>query len=270
MTIASALHPPALPHEHGAWVMLGATAVFGLAAAPRPGIAAWLVLPGLLLLFLARYAALPAALRLTQGKTSPRPFLVRRLGWGAAYVTAAAGLFGVALVLTPDASREAAIASASVVLGLGTLHAGLALAGRDRTAWGELLGMTGLAAGGPLVASAGGVAFGPNAIAPGILALAYFAATLAFVRAYRSRDGRERAAAARSLAAHAAIGAGLAAAAAAGIVPGPAAASFLVVIARAAWGAIAPAPSLRALGCRELAVALTFVVLGVVGLRLGN
>jgi len=268
VTLAAILRPPPLPHEHGAWVMLGIAISFGWAVTPLPAPGAWLAVAGLLCLFLARYAVVPVAVRLTRGKTGPREFLTRRLGWGAAYVVAAAASIAAALVLTPEPARAAARVSAAAVLGPGLVHAGLALVGRDRTVWGELVGLAGLAAGGPLVAATGGRASGPEVAAPGLLALAYFASTLVFVRAYREHTGRERSAAAMSLGAHLAVGACLAAVSAAGWLPVPAALSFLVVAARAVWGAVAPAPDLRALGHRELAVAMAFVACGILGLRL--
>jgi len=249
--------------------MLGITAAFGLAASPAPGPGAWVALPGLLLLFLARDAVLPAALRLTQGKSSPRRFLARRLGWGTAYILLAALLVLAALALAPDSSSASARAAAAVLLSLGALHAGLALAGRDRTAWGEVLGMTGLAAGGPFVAACGGVDGGASILAPGLLALGYFVSSLVFVREYRTRAGREREAALQSLAAHAILGCGLAVASVAGLIDPWAALAFVIVIARAVWAVAVPAPNLRALGLRELAVAALFLVLGVAGLRAG-
>jgi hypothetical protein len=53
------LQPPPLPREHGAWAMLAIPLLVGLSASGRPVVSAVLILPAMLLLFLARYAALP-------------------------------------------------------------------------------------------------------------------------------------------------------------------------------------------------------------------
>jgi YwiC-like protein len=264
-----ALRPPPLPHEHGAWVMLAITAAFGLAAAPAPGPGAWVALPGLLLLFLSRYAVLTVAVRSLQGKASPRSFLVRRLGWGTVYLVLATAFVGGALALAPIPSRGIALAAAAVLLALGAGHAVLALVGRDRAAWGEIVGMAGLAAGAPFVAACGGVDRRASALAPGLLALGYFVSSVVVVRSFRGRAGRERRAAVASAAAHLAIGAFLAGAALAGLLSPWGALAFTVVLARAAWAIALPPPTLRALGMRELAVAALFAVLGVAGLRSG-
>lgn len=269
MSGRAALRPPPLPHEHGAWVMLAITAAFGLAGSPAPGSGAWVALPGLLLVFFSRYAALPMLVRFTQGKPSPRSFLVRRIGWGCAYLALAAAFLGWALALAPIHSRGAALAAAAVLLGLGAAHAVLGLVGRDREAWAEILGVAGLAAGASFVAACGGLDRRASVLAPGLLALAYFASSVAFVRAFRAPAPRLRQARAASLAAHLVIAAALAAAAACGLLPSWAALAFVVVLARALWAVAAPPPSLRALGMRELAVAVLFLVLGVAGLRRG-
>jgi hypothetical protein len=249
--------------------MLAITAAFGLAASPAPGPGAWLALPGLLLLFLSRYAVLPVAVRSTQGKASPRSFLVRRLGWGTAYLVLATAFVGGALALAPARSRGIALAAAAVLLALGAGHAVLALVGRDRAVWGEIVGMAGLAAGAPFVAACGGVDRRASALAPGLLALGYFVSSVVFVRAFRAGAGRERRAAATSLAAHLAIGGALSGAALVGLLSPWAAVAFIVVLARAVWAIAAPPPTLRALGMRELAVAALFAILGVAGLRSG-
>jgi hypothetical protein len=249
--------------------MLAITAAFGLAASPAPGPGAWLALPGLLLLFLSRYAVLPVAVRSTQGKASPRSFLVRRLGWGTAYLVLATAFVGGALALAPARSRGIALAAAAVLLALGAGHAVLALVGRDRAVWGEIVGMAGLAAGAPFVAACGGVDRRASALAPGLLALGYFVSSVVFVRAFRAGAGRERRAAATSLAAHLAIGGALSGAVLVGLLSPWAAVAFTVVLARAVWAIAAPPPTLRALGMRELAVAALFAILGVAGLRSG-
>lgn len=257
----SAFRPPPFPHEHGAWAMLAMAPLLGLASVPAPSLAALLVFPGLFLLFLARYAALPAATRIVQGKARPPGFLARRLLWSAAYVAGAVACFWGALASTPAPSRPGALLSTTAVLGLGTVHAALALVGRDREAWAELLGMAGLGAAGPLVAFTAGGSSWAEAVPSLLLSFAYSASSLSWVRGYRASDRVP------AFAVHGLLTAALAGAAALGRLAWPVAAVFLVAWCRLAWGFVSPPPNLRALGFRELSVAVAYLVLGMIAVR---
>ncbi len=248
--------------------MLAIAPALGLAAAPAIRAASLLVLPGLLFVFLARYAALPAATRIVQGKGASASFLARRIGWSLLYVALSAGALAAAWRATPDTSRAAAGIAATWLLALGGIHAALALVSKDRTVWGELLGMAGLAGAAPFVAFAGGAPPGWRPAAAGGLALAYFASSVALVRGWRTRQGREREAAARILFAHVGLAAGVAVLSRAADLPAGAAAAFLVPCARAVWSVCFPAPTLRALGFRELGTAAVFVAVALLGLLL--
>lgn len=246
--------------------MLAIAPALGLAAAPGLGAASLLVLPGLLFLFLARYAALPAATRIAQGKGASASFLARRIGWSLLYLAVSAGALAGAWLSTPDASKDAAGIAAAWLLVLGGIHAALALVSKDRTVWGELLGMAGLAGAAPFVAFAGGAPPGWRPAAAGGLALAYFASSVALVRGWRARQGRERKAAARILFAHVALAAAVAMLYGFADLPAGAAAAFAVPCARAVWSVGFPAPTLRDLGFRELRTAAVFLAVAVSGL----
>lgn len=248
--------------------MLAIAPALGLGAAPGIGTASLLVLPGLLFLFLARYAALPAATRIAQGKSASASFLARRIGWSLLYVALSAGALAAAWRATPDTSRAEAGLAATWLLALGGIHAALALVSKDRTVWGEVLGMAGLAGAAPLVAFAGGAPPGWRPAAAGGLALAYFASSVALVRGWRARQGREREAAARILFAHVLLGAAVALLYGFADLPAGAAAAFAVPFARAVWSVGFPAPTLRALGFRELRTAAAFLAVAVAGLLL--
>jgi len=241
--------------------MLAIAPLLGLAAAPAPGLASFLVFPGLLLLFLARYAALPAATRIAQGKANPPGYVVRRFLWTGVYVCAAVAALAGSLLLMPEGTRGRSLLAAAFVVGLGLLHAALALVGRDREAWAELLGMTGLAAAGPLVAFAGGTGTWAAALPSGILALAFSASSLSWVRAWR--DSRP----AQAVVSHALLAAAIGLAAAASRLPWPAALVFAVPLLRLVWGLASRPGSLRELGFRELGCAVVYLVLGMAAVR---
>jgi hypothetical protein len=247
--------------------MLAMAPLLGAATVPVLGTGGLLVFPGLFLLFLARYAALPLATRLAQGKASPAGFLVRRILWTAIYLAGAVSGLAAALLMTPDRSRGGAITCATIVLVLGTFHAGLALYGRDRTVWGELLGMAGLAASAPLVSFAAGNAFWRVALPPGILSFAFYASSLSWVRAYRPAENG-KIAVAQTVTWHALLALGLMGAVRAEVLSAPAAYAFLVPLARLAWGIVSPPETIRALGFRELITATAYLLFGSIALGL--
>lgn len=251
--------PPPLPHEHGAWFMLAIPLVLGAAVAERATLAAALVVPAMAGLFLARYAALPAAVRIAAGKPSPRSFLTRRLLWTAIYGAASLACLAGAFAAADPSHRRAIAACALVTAMLGGAHTVAAIRGVDRTVAGELVGMAGLASAAPLVAAAGGMPPGPRSIGVAILAFAYFVSSLAFVRAYRRLPEEGRAAKRRCVAAHLAIAAAILIVWKAGFVTGLALLALLPVAARTIWGLYRPPSTVRQLGWREAAVATVFV-----------
>jgi hypothetical protein len=241
--------------------MLAIAPLLGLAAAPAPGLAAFLVFPGLVLLFLARYAALPAATRVAQGKTNPPGFVARRFLWTGIYASAAIAALASSLLFAPGKARSASLLALACVVGLGLLHAALALVGRDREAWAELLGMTGLAAAGPLVAFTGGAPHGATAFPPGILALAFSASSLSWVRGWRDEKP------AQAIASHLVLAGALGAISWAGVLPRPAALVFAVPLLRLVWGLAFRPSTLRELGFRELGCAVVYLALGIAAVR---
>jgi hypothetical protein len=248
--------------------MLAIPLLLGIVAAGRPGAASLLSVPVMLFLFLARYAAMPAVVRIAGGKASPRGFLARRAVWSGAYGACAVAGFAAALAAASAPARLAALAAGAVTLVLGTVHAALALARWDRTLPGEIVGMAGLASGAPLaLALSGGGAHGA-AVGVGALCLAYFVSTAAFVRAYARLGTRRATAIAACLAAHAGLVAILVAMAGAGWIPSAALLAFAPVVARAAWGLARPPPNVRVLGWREAGVAAAFTAIAAASLAL--
>ena len=265
---ARILTPPPLPHEHGAWAMLAIPLLLGLAAAWPPAAAAWLILPAMGLLFLSRYAAVSAATRLIDGKKSPAGFIGRRTLWSAAGFVAAALLIAATWRLSvPDAPGGLFIA-AMVALVLGGAHTLLAIFDLDRTILGEMLGMAGLASGAPLVVAAAGRPLDRQAIGTGLVALLYFATSLAYVKAIRGLWKGDRVPRRRCIAAHAAVIVALGTLASGTFIPPLLAAAFAPVYARTAWGLLRPPANLRILGWREMGVAALFTLIAIAALAL--
>jgi hypothetical protein len=251
------LRPPALPRQHGAWFMLAAPLILGLAAARGASLGAWLVVPGLALLFLARYAALPAVQRVVSGKELPARFVSRRALWTSIYVGASvACLAGILALAGPGAPLLALVVATGA---LGMLHTALAAFGLDRAIPAELVGMAGLASSAPLVVVASGAPLDREALGLGLLAFAYSTSALAFVRAWRALASEPLAARWRCLAAHAAIFAGVAAAWRYDFLSTGLALSLTPVALRTVAGLARPPASLRRLGWGEIAVGTAFL-----------
>ena len=262
----SALGPPPLPREHGAWAMFAIPLLLGFAAAGRPGIPTLLLVPSMTLLFLARHVAVPAAARIAGGKSSPPGYLLRRAVWTAVYLAGSAAGFASAAAAAGPGARPAALAVGAAILVLGTVHASLALARMDRTLGGEIVGMAGLAGGAPLVLAFAGRP--PDGLGAGLalLCLSYFVSAAAFVRAFGRLKTERRAAIAVCLLSHAGIVAAVAALWAAGWIPAAATLAFVPVLARTAWGIASPPANVRALGWREAWVASAFAAIAVAAL----
>jgi heme/copper-type cytochrome/quinol oxidase subunit 3 len=261
--------PPPAPHEHGGWALLFLPLVLGTAAGRSLDLAPLLVWPAVVLGFFARYAALPVATRLVAGKSSPREVVTRRLAWSAIYLLASGACLLAAILAAPRGSGSATLVLAIVAGALALAHAGLALAGRDRSIGGELVGMTGLAASGPLVMAAAGRPLDGRSWGVAAIVLVYALSSLSLVRAFRAlpRD-RIRPLAACS-AVHVALGALLAGLWWAGWIPVMALAGLALLVARAAWGLLAPPRNLRIIGMREVAVAFLYASMATAALLIG-
>ncbi|MBZ5640462.1 MAG: YwiC-like family protein [Acidobacteriia bacterium] len=266
MSVPSSWKPPPLPPEHGAWVMLAIPLLLGLAAAGPPRAASLLVPPAMIVLFLARAAALPAAVRVAERKASPPGYLERRAVWASIYAAGAAAGFVAAAAAADPPARPAALAVGSIVLLLGAAHGALALFRKDRTLGAEIVGMGALAAGAPLVLALAGQPVGARAAGLGLLSLAYFASTAAFVRAFVLLGTRRRTAVLGCLGAHAALAVLLIGLWAASWIPAGTLVAFVPVLARVAWGLSSPPRNVRALGWREAWVAATFSAIAIAAL----
>lgn len=253
--------PPALPREHGAWVMVALPLVLGLGlAGPAPS-AAWLVPPAALLAFLAHYALVPLVQRRRAGKQAPPPWWRRRYAWGGIYLAGAAAAFAGTVALTPASHRvPLLVAAALAALGGGAYFVASCLDEGRRVST-ELLGMAGMSLTAAMTGVAGGVPVDGRLAAAPAMALGYFVSTLAFVRAYGRLDDAPRPAVAGCLAAHVALLAGLAWIAGRGWLSPWWAVAFVPVVARTAWGLVRPPRNLKALGLREVWVALSFTVI---------
>jgi hypothetical protein len=173
------------------------------------------------------------------------------------------------LRLTPPPARGATLSVALATAVLGGAQALLALAGRERSTATEILGMAGLSLSAPLVAVSSGAPLDGRAAGAGFLALAYFLMSLAYVRAVRGLWRADRRAIGRCAAAHVVLLLGLAGLWRLGCLPGLALMATLPVLARAAWGLLSPPPTLRALGFREIGVAVLFAASAAAALASG-
>jgi len=249
--------------------MLALPPLLGVAAAWPPEAAALPLAATLLFLFLARYAAVPTVARLTQGKAVPPGTLAPRLLWSVFYLGAGLGLLLAALRLTPPWSRPATLTVALATALLGGAQTLFALAGRDRSTTAEVLGMTGLASAATLIVVSSGRPLDGRAVGVGLLALAYFLSSLAYVRAVRGLWRGDRRAAGRCIAAHAGVVLGLAALWSLRWLPGLALLAVVPILARTFWGLASPPGSLRVLGFREIGVAVLFTAVAAATLARG-
>jgi hypothetical protein len=250
--------------------MLAIPLLLGFAAVGRPAAATLLLVPGMTLLFLARYAAVPAAARMIGGKVSPPGYVRQRAFWAVVYSLGAAAAFAAAYAMADPPTRPAALAVGAVTLLLGTAHRALALARKDRTLLGKVVGMAGLATGAPLVLAFAGRSSGGRAAGLVLLSLAYFVSTAAFVRAFEHLETSRRAATWGCIAAHAALAALLGTLWAVRWIPAGALLAFVPVLARVAWGLVSPPPNVRVLGWREAGVATAFAAIAALALILSR
>jgi len=250
----SRLSPPTLPRAYGAWVMLLLPLVLGSALVGARLSAAWLLPPAVMLVFLAHYAIVPWARR--------------RLIWASVYVMVATVLFAVVVICTAEANRAwlLFVWGVSVLCGAAYTAASCARAGRLISA--ELLGMLAMSLSAPIMALAAGIQADMRLAGAPALAFAYSASTLSYVRAYTRRERSRMAATLGCLAAHVALLGGLALINWAGGLSPWSFIAMIPVVARTAWGLARPPRDLRAVGMREIWVAICFTALAVVTVSL--
>jgi hypothetical protein len=211
---------------------------------------AWLLPPAVVLVFLAHYAIVPWARR--------------RLYWAGSYLLVATVLFAALVISTPTANRTwlLFVCGISVLCGAAYTAASCARAGRLISA--ELMGMLAMSLSAPIMALAAGDPADLRLAGAPALAFAYSASTLSYVRAYTSLKQRRVAATVGCVAAHAAILGGLVLLGGAGWLSSWWWLPFIPVLIRTAWGLVWPPRNLRAVGMREIWVALCFAAIAAV------
>jgi YwiC-like protein len=252
------IEPPPLPREHGAWVLLAIPLLLGLAIGFRQP-AAWLVVLAVVALFLAHFALVPALARVRTGKAAPAAWHRRRWTWGSAYALSSALAFASALVLAPRGTRSTVAALALACAAGAGVYFAASVFDRGRTLASELIGMAGMALSAALVAGAGG-GLDVRAWSVAALAYAYALSSIAFVRAYASRK------ALACFAAQAAIASCLVLLWRLGWISLWTLVAFAPAAARAVIGFSRPPMNLRAVGRRELLVALSLVTIALLAL----
>jgi hypothetical protein len=258
--------PPALPKEHGAWVMLALPLLLGLSLGGGRS-AAWGVPVAAILAFLAHYALVPLIQRARGGKPGPAEWTRARRTWGAAYLAGAALSFAFSVVLC--AQRPPLLVLAAVSGTCAAVYFVAAAFGSGREIWSELVGMVGMALAAPLTTAAA-ESLDRRGWTAAAIALAYCLSSVAFVRAYGAMREDRGGSIARCAAAHAAILAGLVLLVlVGGVTPWPLVV-LLLPFARSVWGFLRPPANLRALGLREMWVAIAVAFGAVLLLHAGG
>ena len=259
---------PPLPREYGAWAMLALPLLLGSIAGGRLTVASGIVVPSAVLLFLARFAAIPGGTSVRGGGKRGRLLDGRRLAWMTIYLGASAAGLALALLLAGPEERRPAMAFAVGAGILGFANAVLVLSGRGRAAGTELLAMASAAAMAPLVAVLAGETRLDRAAGAGAACLAYSVSTLVFVRTLRGAgpEGPGRVETFACLAVHLAILAALVQSARSGWLPVGLALTFVAPLLRTVWGLARPTRNLRVVGWREVGVSIAVLVLGGLGL----
>jgi hypothetical protein len=198
-------------------------------------------------------------------KRPPEASAVRhRLLWAGIYLTAALITFGAVYDLIPEWSRPTLLALAvPAAIGAGVYAIASAL-GHGRRVAVELLGMAAMSLSAPIMAIAAGEPFDNRLPAASLLAFAYSAATLAFVRAWGDLKDDRRTAILGCTVAYLVLFAGLGYAAWRGWFAPILFLAFVPVVVRTVWGLVRPPQFLRQLGMREIWVALSFTMLSVI------
>jgi len=258
--------PPPLPREHGAWTMLVIPMLLGLAAGGARSGAAWLVPPAAVFVFLAHHAIVPWAQRVLERKASPLGYAVRRLGWGAVYLSGGALVCSCAVLAARPSARGPFLAIAGVAAALAAVYAVASVLGRARSIGFEALGLAGVSLSAPMMAAAAGRPPGRSLFGAAALALGYFFSSIAYVRAYERLRENRRAAILWCVAAHVALAAALVAVAFYGALPAWWWIAFVPVFSRTVWGLAVPPSNVRRVGLREAWVAASFTLLACVAL----
>lgn len=263
---SAAWDPLPLPRQHGAWVMLSLPLLFGLAMTGPTSGAAWMIVPSVLLSFLAHDALVPAMQRVRSDKASPPGYVRRRAAWGSLYVAAAAACFTAAVLLTEPAARRA-LATVAILAGIAAaIYGGAAVLGEGRALWSELVGMAGMSLAAPMMAAAAGQGVVGRPLGAAAMAFAYCVSSVSFVRAYDRLPSARLSAVAACVLAHGVLLAGVVAVILADWLPAWGLVAFVPVVARTAWGLARPPENLKRLGMRELWVATTFAALAMASL----
>jgi hypothetical protein len=241
--------------------MLAIPMVLGLGAGGWAAPAAWSIPPATVLVFLAHYALVPWAQRARGGKSMPPGYAARRLAWGAIYLAGSGSFFAGAVVAARAGARPGLLAIAAGAAVLAAIYAGSAAFGSGRTLIAEILGMVGMSLTAPMMAAAAGRPVVPALFGSSAMALAYFLSSVAFVRSYDGMKENPTRATALCVFAHLGIAGGIGVAAFFGILPRFWWAAFVPVVVRTIRGLASPPPNLRALGLREIWVAVSFTAI---------
>lgn len=241
--------------------MLAIPMLLGLAAGGASSGAAWLVPEATVLVFLAHHAIVPWAQRALERKPSLPGYAVRRLGWGAVYLSGGALVFSCSALAARPAARGPFLAIAGAAAVLAAVYAVASVLGRARSIGFEALGLAGVSLTGPMMAAAAGRPLDRTAFGPAALALGHFLSSVAFVRTYERLRESRRAAIRSCVAAHIALVAALVALAFCGALPAWWWIAFVPVALRTVWGLALPPDNLRQVGLREAWVAASFTLL---------
>jgi hypothetical protein len=229
-------------------------------AGTRPG-AAWLLPPAVILVFLAHYALVPIARRKLAREWLPAGWTGRRMLWAALYLVVAGLLFVKLMIFAPGANRTWLLRVSGIAVICGAAYSAASAARLGRLLGTELLGMAAMALSAPIMALAAGAQAGMWMVGAPALAFGYSASALAWVRAYANLERGRAAATLACVAAHVAVLVGLALISLSGWLSPWALFAFVPVIVRTVWGLVSPPPTLKAVGLREIWVALGFAVL---------
>jgi hypothetical protein len=239
--------------------MLALPLLLGIALTRGRSAAAWMVVPGFLLAFLAHDALVQAVHAARRENPASGAYVGRRATWGAVYLAGAASCFLAVLILAPPQARPATLCVAAPVAAAAVVFALASALRRGHELWSELIGMAGVALGAPLMAAAAGTPPLGLPLGAAAMAYAYCLSSVTLVRTYE----RPRAAPAVCVAVHLLLFGGMILLAWVGTVPRWGPLAFLPVAVRTAAALARPPRNLRELGMRELWVAASFALLSV-------
>ncbi len=232
--------------------------ILGLVGTHRLTLASWIIPPAAVLLFLARFAAVPGGTHARRGRALP---------WATGYfLTSVAGL-ALAVTQTAQPWRNEAVGLAAAVGLLGFANAGLVLARRGRTVSAKVAAMGSAALLAPLDMVVGETDLHGEPAATGLLCFAYFLSSLVTVRTFRAGRTSAGAGSALNLTAHVVLAGVLVVGWLVGGLPLGLLLAFTPVVLRVGAGALRAPRHLRALGFRELAVSVAMVTIAAISLR---